>query len=514
MGLSVLSLLLLVTAWLPAAVARPRHLPSRRLRAGRAVPAPMKMLQHNSTSESAPFWPWSTLTLSHPFAAAEHPKAHRQRLTNVGGVLYTAMVEVGGQPLSAIVDSGSFELLVMSKKCFDCGDATRLYNDRKSTGFRAGTLAAQHAFGSGVTLSRQASDSFRVGTFRVPHQDFWEVTSAEMGILQTSPFQVILGLGPPEGALRLAQDSRDWQVAEAKRIRMSDISKYAEAVRAVQRAQAVMDYTKNRKGVLDALHIQSYSICLERDEGAGGVLVWADDVVRHFPSMFVHVALAGSGQWSVELSDFSISRHPAAHGKHTPATTIGCASKPCRAIIDSGTSAIVAPQFVVDALRKVVSEWDGTCSDLSGLPYLEFALGSKPFTLPPSSYIAEVTQPSMASFHAAELHMAGRQAEQPGEGGGFRRCVLLMLSLDAAETDNGEWILGMPFFKEYYTNFQLRRQGDGEIERAVAIAAAGEDCKPVGGQAALVRSSAPQAAPFIDASQIRRPSAKRVLAWT
>merc|ERR1711879_906613 len=76
--------------------------------------------------------------------------------------------------------------------------------------------------------------------------------------------------------------------------------------------------------------------------------------------------------------------------KASKAKKVGCYNGNCSAVIDTGTSLIVAPTEMANKIFDAMKEWieaGGTCDDLSKLPDLEFNLNGKPFSLPPDLYV-------------------------------------------------------------------------------------------------------------------------------
>eukprot|EP00439_Symbiodinium_sp_Y106_P009708 s2900_g1.t1 len=80
---------------------------------------------------------------------------------------YTGTITIGGQALQAILDTGSFELVVFSTRCNGCGAAGESgFNQTSSQTFRAGNLMQQLSYGSGDTLCRDAVDELQIGPKR------------------------------------------------------------------------------------------------------------------------------------------------------------------------------------------------------------------------------------------------------------------------------------------------------------------------------------------------------------
>merc|ERR1740121_2217394 len=123
---------------------------------------------------------------------------------------------------------------------------------------------------------------------------------------------------------------------------------------------------------------------------------------------------------------------------------LGCPRGSCTAILDSGTSLIMAPVSVVSRAVEALNALGRDCSNLTSLPRLEFELSGKKFSLPPESYIAEVVG-----------HIPPRFAKymKKHDTTTYRQCKVLLMTMDVATTQGPLWILGMPFFREYYTSF-------------------------------------------------------------
>ncbi|OLP90719.1 Dynein alpha chain, flagellar outer arm [Symbiodinium microadriaticum] len=115
---------------------------------------------------------------------------------------YTGTISIGGQELQAILDTGSFELVVFSTRCIGCGAAGESgFNQTSSQTFRAGNLMQQLSYGSGDTLPGRP--------LSVEKQPMWLVMEANMGILGSAEFQAILGLGPPTAVKEQAKMDRE-----------------------------------------------------------------------------------------------------------------------------------------------------------------------------------------------------------------------------------------------------------------------------------------------------------------
>jgi len=97
------------------------------------------------------------------------------------------------------------------------------------------------------------------------------------------------------------------------------------------------------------------------------------------------------------------------------------------------------------------------------------------------------------------------------------KCEFLMMDMGGQATQFGPMaILGMPFFRTYYTTFHV---GKGPGKRSISIAPADETCNPASNNASrldLERSHVslrrrPKLPRTIDASTLRVPRALRIL---
>mmetsp|Transcript_48336 Transcript_48336/g.135029 ORF Transcript_48336/g.135029 Transcript_48336/m.135029 type:complete len:518 (-) Transcript_48336:144-1697(-) len=425
--------------------------------------------------------------------------AYREKMTNNYDVQYTVNVTVGGQAVSMVMDTGSFELLVFSDHCKPCG-GTGLYRDAISKTFKDGGFESEHNFGSGTTKSKEAFENIVVGPYTLKHQHFWEVVGADMPILEDDFFHAIMGLGPPRTALKFAEINSKLMHERLDECR-AGYCEPRQMNEAVRHFDEVVEHAKEAVAVSEAIGLNSVSICLGRHPGSPGYFVWDDPASEEVPSMFTTLNVVGDVYWSVHLTDVRLEEEfGESEGK-----ALGCTSKnSCTAVLDTGTSLLVAPRDVIDKVQQTLDDWvdpAGDCSDLSGLPNLEFKLNGKLFSLPPESYIGQIDgdvdediqrlMPSLKSNSVLDAES----------------CKPLILAADA-DTQNGQlWILGMPFFRKYYTTFHFSEHGS--IAHKVSVAVADEQCRPGELQESQLReepTAARRSKPLrIDASKLVMP---------
>merc|ERR1719387_1052041 len=93
----------------------------------------------------------------------EKQRVYKQTLHNHMNVQYYADFDIGGQNISGIFDTGSFELLVRSTRCDHCVHPTPPYDHTKSASYKVNGTITQHVFGSGPCLSVMGYETVSVG---------------------------------------------------------------------------------------------------------------------------------------------------------------------------------------------------------------------------------------------------------------------------------------------------------------------------------------------------------------
>lgn len=402
-------------------------------------------------------------------AARSRAESFPQTMINFGDAQYVSYLKIGNQILAGMLDTGSFELVVFGADCRTCGVAAH-YNPSLSSTFRFGRLISQQSYGSGSCHSQASSDILQIGPFREAMQNFWTVQQANMSVLAHSAFEVIIGLGPPE-----APAAGAWKSVTAV---ISNVTSYYDmaepapdwALRQVDKRLEIADETGARTALLGNFGVTTFSVCLGAAARSNGIFVWNDLSALSQPSLFARVPVTGYHTWSTSLTNpiLVVSRGSTSSSSDEP-VQLGCgADAGCSAILDTGMSLIAAPRIVIEKLREAMLLLKPDCSNPDDLPNLVFELEGHTFSLPPEAYIAEV-EGNMPEYLAGLVEF--------GNWSVSHTCQLLLVE-SVAITENGPlWILGMPFFRKYYTTFHV---GESREERAFYIAEAGEDCYPVG----------------------------------
>ncbi|CAK0806921.1 unnamed protein product, partial [Prorocentrum cordatum] len=218
--------------------------------------------------------------------------AHRAHIATPArapcGAQYISYLVIGHQLIGGILDTGSFELVVFSSTCSSCGSAGQ-YNPWLSSSYGVGQLKTTQSYGSGDTFSEEAFDLVSIGPFADTNQSFWEVTKANMPILNTAMFQGIIGVGPPETP---AADAWNALMRTAGNIsNMTDIHAPVDEnllAQAVDRLEVAMEVTQ-RPTLLRNLNVSIFSMCVSRKPGDNGFFIWNDYTAVRKPLLFAEV---------------------------------------------------------------------------------------------------------------------------------------------------------------------------------------------------------------------------------
>jgi hypothetical protein len=237
------------------------------------------------------------------------------------------------------------------------------------------------------------------------------------------------------------------------------------------------------------LGVDRYSVCLGRTPLSPGVLIWNDALPERMPRAFTKVSTVEGGFWLTSLTDVRFGSTPVACLK--PGS--------CGAILDSGTSLISTPEDAFDTISELVERLSVDCDNIAELPELHFKLDGIDHSLPPDSYIGRVRGNSP---DGVKSHFRSSGSATPS-----CQSTLMQIRMDSAA--GAVWVLGMPFFRRYYSAFVQATQ---DSPASIYTALAGPDCQPVQGiSQALQRGthSTQQKrveARIVDASQVRMPS--------
>mmetsp|Transcript_83343 Transcript_83343/g.231276 ORF Transcript_83343/g.231276 Transcript_83343/m.231276 type:complete len:484 (-) Transcript_83343:103-1554(-) len=385
----------------------------------------------------------------------------RQQLSNYVDMQYFASITVGGQEITGIIDTGSFELVVFETHCTSCGMAAK-YNKLMSDKHHKGKVKRGLFYGSGDIYAVEAFDTVRVGHSREVNQSFWEGIEAFMPVLDQARFQSIVGVGPPE-----MPPAEAWKKAlTAVRDIASVVSDGAPLepwqLDKVQNETEFSYEVSLTPTMLTSFNVTMFSLCLLNNPGSPGYFIWDDDAALRQPHLFKRVPVIGRHTWTVRMTNVRLM--PRSISGRDP-VTVSCENG-CGAIVDSGTSLLMMPSDVVDKLNDALAILGADCMNMRDLPDIVFTLGNYTFSLPPDAYLADV-----AAVPAEMASFARLRTLTPG----YSECQLTVMESYSSTSWGPLWILGMPFFRKYYTTFNVGRNHD---ERALFVAPASSDCEP------------------------------------
>lgn len=381
-----------------------------------------------------------------------------QRLANYKGIEYSTNVSVGGQVLRAILDTGSFELLVISEGCksFDCQRNKRRFKPKRSPTFRSMPWSKQFSYGSGDATCKLARDTVKVGSLTFPEQAFWEATDAEMSILRDGTFEAIIGVGNPQAPFQEMND-----IIEEDRKLMAKCKSSCPRWMKTQTADDIgfWDMSKANPSLVRNMRLRFFSACYLRDPLDPGFWTWNDYNPSENAELFGSAAVTAVREWKVGLGDVRLVSNTRSQSRK-----IGCGdNERCAALFDTGTSLLMAPSNIVRQLVATLDELPGRCDNFTSMPYLTFKLDDADVILPPSAYIGKVHGSVPDSYKEFLPHIAKRDASGQKVG----TCNVLMLAADEVSEDGLPLlILGMPFFRYYYTTFDNGDPADDDVSKA------------------------------------------------
>jgi len=229
-----------------------------------------------------------------------------------------------------------------------------------------------------------------------------------------------------------------------------------------------LEYTLAKNdSLVEAFGTTRFSVCMQKSFGKPGYFIWNDHNPAHRSDLFKQVPVTGTFTWGVDLRNVRVSMASVGVGSSKAPIDVGC-SDGCGAIVDSGTSLLVMPQAAAASLQAAIDAMGPfNCSSIeeqgfSPFPSLNFNLGGHELSLPPQAYVGVMVG---LARNPLERFVSGRLPISCG--------YELAVMTEDAETQFGPlWILGMPFFREFYTTFDLGTAGRTPLHPDVAEAAA------------------------------------------
>jgi len=178
-------------------------------------------------------------------------------------------------------------------------------------------------------------------------------------------------------------------------------------------------------------------------EGGNGEMTMCGTDPNHYTGAITYLPLVGPDFWIVAMTSITVG-----------STTIG--SAPMNAILDTGTTLIIGPESMVNAINKALNIANGgfvsfDCKLMAGMPNINIVMGGHTFVLTPNDYIfKEVIGGTTYCF-------PGIDSSGPASG-------------------TPTWILGDTFIAKYYTIFDVGNQRVGLAQAATNTATGPAGC--------------------------------------
>jgi hypothetical protein len=217
--------------------------------------------------------------------------------------------------------------------------------------------------------------------------------------------------------------------------------------------------------------INRFGICLGKEPGSVGYITWNDQTPEMIPGDFVKLSVIDSGYWMLKLHDVYLG------DKY-----IAC-QRGCGVVADSGTSLLSMPVASYNTLKEKIGELHPDCNRMNSLPDLHFTLDGQRFSLPPDAYVGNVYGSSIKAMGEGRSSEIPQMKSRMALGEGNREaptkdqmsCEPALMHITMDSSLGPVWILGMPFFRKYYSVF-VQPQREKGLGPSFYVATATNDC--------------------------------------
>jgi len=327
---------------------------------------------------------------------------HEIILEDFQNVQYYGEISIGlpEQRFEVVFDTGSSNLWVPSEKCslMACY-LHRRYDHSQSTAYSEDGRDFRITYGSGSIAGSVSMDLLTVADMHVKDQMFAEVIEEDGDGFAMAKFDGILGMGFPS------------------------ISAYG--------MPPVLQNLYEAQEIKEAV----FAFAMPSKDGTEGHLsigFWDKTFIAQGEKITWHPVIEET-YWVIGMSGVSIGSLSFTDNDDTS-----------RAIVDTGTSLITGPSYMVKALaehlalqeiQKGVYEID--CARVPRMDPIVFTLGDKDYTLDANDYVWRV--------------------EQYGQ----EMCIFGVSGLDFPQDVESYWILGDVFIRKYYSIFSFEKDNVG-----------------------------------------------------
>jgi len=385
---------------------------------------------------------------SHPLTLKTTPMSFAEGVGNDRNLYYTLSINLGGESLTVIPDTGSFALVVTSTLCPEEECPRRTFDPAKASGYKSLGNSTLQEFGSGKlwTVAAKAPMAFGPSTVK-REQNFRQITKMD-SLMQKSwdmaTFDGILGLS--------------W---------VSQSNSAASAV------------SFNESSVLSNFGVESFAVCLTKRVLDINTASWSPEPSRFYwnrpqtlgKQNFVHVDVVGDGHWQVKMSRVAIKAKDSRF-----AIPIACFDEPCTAAIDSGTGTWGVPNGQFLHVWGSVGRVALNCDNFAQLPNIHFHLGAPgaagiDVDLSPDMYVDHLVVPVYPGMSGGGSTLKGNKTES---------CVNMLTPHGITTSEGSMWVLGQPFLWQYLVEYDHKNKRVGLMKKS------GRDCP---GKAEEVKSS-------------------------
>merc|ERR1711998_630742 len=284
---------------------------------------------------------------------------HDVIFTDFQNAQYYGPITIGTPPqkFNVIFDTGSSNLWIPSGSNWQpLNFHSKYHSDKSSTYVKNGTKFAIQ-YGSGSLSGFVSEDTVNIGGVDVKNQLFAEATSEPGLAFKIGKFDGIMGMA--FASIAVDGMTPAWYSA-----------------------------------VGDA---QLFGVYLGGTSGLGGEMTLGGTDAAHYTGEISYFPVSRAKYWQISVDTFSVG-----------------GLKKVEAILDTGTSLLVAPPDVVSAFGKKIGatnvlnkEWTIDCSKIDSLPELEIKIAGKSFNLSGKDYVLNVSGQCLLGMTGMDLSREG-----------------------------------------------------------------------------------------------------------
>ncbi|RDD37559.1 Lysosomal aspartic protease [Trichoplax sp. H2] len=331
-------------------------------------------------------------------------KKNVERLKTDFDISYYGIISIGTPPQDFKVnfDTGSSDLWVPSLRCNDnlaCKRHTK-YDHSKSSTYKPNGQFWDITYLTGSVGGIKSEDTVVVAGIKVKNQTFGEAVS-EIGPFARLKYDGILGLG----------------FKRISTIRTNPVFVNMIQQGVVEKPLFSFYLTNNRDS--------SFTGNIAEVEGE---LIFGGSDPKYYIGQFHYIPVSFAGLWRLKMEGVKLGSY------------VNSCQDSCQATIDTGSSLIVGPSNDIQQIHKITNavKFDGKyfvdCSTVSSLPILAFTFNGVDYSLTGEQYIIRLYRKGSSACFSGFGSIVGNQHH---------------------------WILGNPFLRVYYTEFDMGQRRIG-----------------------------------------------------